>query len=412
MMLQRSTACVQCSIFLTFLVGALFSAAAIANAAPPPAVPVPAAVTDGGMPPAAARAAFDTAMDLVGRDDATAAARLESLADADPGGEYADDALVEAAQLLEEKLGHPDRARDLYARLLSRSPHSRLALRARARLDFLESSLGTGAAPLAAYQRILYGFSGRPPAESAKMMEDLLAAHPDFSLADKALLWLANLDAREGKSDPAERRYLEIERRFPTREGWALARKGRADLALAGGHPWRARALYQSILDSPDSAHRPAGDAARAGLRLAATAIRRAVLFAASLAWLIAFFAWALLRARVLHADTPNIPGSPRRTLFPLPTELLFYLPVAALFVLCAATENRSIAIATSLIATGGAAILLLTIRASARAATLGNRLLFACAVACAVLALTYAALYGTSLLDFVVETLRSGPER
>ena len=231
-------------------------------------------------------------------------------------------------------------------------------------------------------------------------MDALLAAHPDFALADTALLWLANLDAREGKSAAAAERYLTIERRFPDREAWALARKGRADLALATSHPFTARALYQSILDSPASAHRPVADAARAGLRLARTALLRLLAFTLALACLTLFFAWSLFWSRPLY-------------LRPLPTELHYYLPVAALFSLCAATENRAIALATATVAVGGAAILFVTTRAAARAATsTPRRLLFAFAVAAAALSLTYAALYTQNLLDFVLETLRAGPER
>src|SRR4051812_25908376 len=119
-MLRCSIFVLQCSVLLQ---------CSMARAAPP----------DGGARPAIdARAAFDAAMDLVGRDDAAAEAKLVALADADPEGEYADDALIEAAQLDEEKLGRPARARDLYAKLLERAPGSRLALRARARLEFLD----------------------------------------------------------------------------------------------------------------------------------------------------------------------------------------------------------------------------------------------------------------------------------
>lgn len=382
----------------TLLVAILLLCSTAARAVPSP--------PDGGVPPADARARFEAALDLAGKDDARAAAAMEALAEADPTGEYADDALVEAAELLEDKLGRPDRARDLYARLLARAPHSRLALRARARLDFLDANLKTGAEPLAEYQRILYGFAARPPLESAARMAALVEAHPDFALADKALLWLAGTLAREGRREEAERRYLEVESRFPGGESWALGRKGRAELRLLGGHPFEARALYRSILESKAAeAPGPAQDAARAGLDAAEAAIRRLAGLALALAYLAGVVVVLLVSARPLRWPRP------------MPAELVFYAPVAGLFVLCGATENRSILIATLLLATGGGVLLaassLSTMRRLARgplgpAAGIARAL----AIALAAAALLYAAVYMAGITDLVVETLRSGPDR
>jgi hypothetical protein len=261
---------------------------------------------------------------------------------------------------------------------------------------------------LAEYQRILNGFAGRKPGESARMMERLLEAHPDFALAPEAMLWLANLDAREGRLDEAERRYLEVERRFPSSEPWANARKGRGDLALRRGHPLAARALYRSILDAGTGA--ASADAARMGLKRATTALRRMFIFWICLAWLTAFLGALLVTARPLRIPRP------------VPVEILFYLPIAVLFVICGATENRSIAIATAVMAAGGAVLLAVSSLATVRRMARGpigvrERLLRVAALALSAVALAYVALYlgsdyNTDMFDLVMETIHTGPER
>ena len=77
------------------------------------------------------REAFDAASERIASDPAGAAIAFLALADAHPDDDYAADALLEAAELDEERLALPDRALALYERILSRYPDSRLALRAR-----------------------------------------------------------------------------------------------------------------------------------------------------------------------------------------------------------------------------------------------------------------------------------------
>jgi len=363
------------------------------------------AVPDGGAD-RSAPARFEAALDLRGQDDAQAAAQLVALADQDPAGEYAAEALAGAAELFEERLGRPDRARELYARLVAAYPDSRLALRARARLGFLDDNLRTGAAPLSEYQRILGGFAGRPPAESRRLMGALLGAHPDFALADRGLLWLGTLAARAGESAEAEDRFLEVERRFPGSEAAALAHKGRADARLAAGHPLQARALYRELLlgDAARPRFAVAEEGARLGLEACRRAVRRLLLFAAALAYLSAYLVAGLLLARPLR---------PVR----LGPELAYYLPIAGLFVVAALRETRAIALAVSLIAGGGAVITFVATRAAARRLERGRPPplgwpLFVAATVLAVVAGMLAAVHQAELTDLVIETVRAGPER
>lgn len=349
--------------------------------------------------PAGERDAFYSALGQVGHDDARAGQELEALAARGPDGEFAADALIQAAEIDEQRLGKPAEALALYQRLIARYPSSRLALRARARADFLAANLRTGAPALAAYQDVLNQYAARGPAESVLRMERLLVEHPDFALASEARIWLARGALTAGRFDEAERRYADVEARAPGTAAALEARKGRADAALSGGHPLRARAIYESLLGEP----RAFADAGRVGIAACDQAIARAAAMWAALAYLLGFLAASAVAGR--------------RTLARLPFELKFYLPIALLFVAAAATEHRAVAVATFAIAAGGALVVWLGGAATAsRLArgplSRGRRLARASATALAVLALGYCAIESTHLTDFVVETVRHGPDR
>jgi hypothetical protein len=111
------------------------------------------------------------------------------------------------------------------------------------------------------------------------------------------------------------------------------------------------------------------------------------------------------------------VAARPLRLPRPLPAELIFYLPVAGLFVACGLTENRNIAIATSVLAAGGGLLLLASTLATARRLEHGplplrDRIARALPVAIAALALLYVAVYASNLTDLVAETLAHGPDR
>lgn len=347
------------------------------------------------------RFAAGTALEAEGRYREAADA-LERLGHERPDDSFAADALYEAAVVSEERLADPARAERLYAEVATRYPSNRLARRARTRADFLQRSLSTGEAPLREYDDILAGATRRPRAESRARMEALLARHPDFALADRALFWLGQryAEARDWKA--AEARFAAVEQRFPSSEWASRAKKARADLILAAGHPFAARVLYRELAASSDPLARSAGDE---GLAAAATWVRRAVLVVAASLYL---FLFAALLVRGIR---------PRRRLVRPPLEVLYYAPVAALFVAAAATENRAIGLATFGIALGGAALVWLSSAASIARLERGplpmrGRVLRALAVLLAVGALVYLSLQATGLTDIVIETFRSGPER
>ena len=328
---------------------------------------------------------------------AGAADDLEKLARDKPSSSFADDALFEAAVLCEERLSNPSRAQRLYQEVATRYPQSRLARRARARADFLALSLRSGEAPLMEYQRIL-SEGARDPRGAATAMERLLAEHPDFSLTDRALFWLASRDVEIGRELEAARRFVELEKRFPSSEWARRSYKSRADLLLKEGRTDDARALYQTLSQSSDAIAHSGG---MEGLAAVHTAVVRRALVISSLLYLTLFVACHLL-----------IGGGWRR-MRRIPTELVFYLPVAALFALAGASENPAIGRATGGIAVGGALITWVTAAGTAeKDARWAARVARALALAAAVLALAFVAVQWAGLSDLVIETMRAGPER
>lgn len=334
----------------------------------------------------------------MGEDPAGAAAALEALAERSPGGDWAADALLEAAQLAEERLGRPDHALALYERLLGRYPSSRLALRAWARRDFLRGSLATGVGPLAEYQEILNGYARRPRAESIARMERLLAAHPDFARADRATLWLAEAAAQDERWDEADRRYLEVMRRWPGKPAAAEAAEGHATALLGRGDVLAARRAWAALAASPDPTVAAAG--AR-GLDLTRRALGRLALFFAALAYVVGYIALQAWRAG--------------RALGRAPLELRFFVPVAVVFVLASLGAQREATAALAITAVGGALVIWTGAAALRRRLTEAGRvrrLVHGLGAALAVAAVFYCALHTAALTDFVVETLRAGPER
>ncbi|HWE27293.1 MAG TPA: hypothetical protein VHB97_04785, partial [Polyangia bacterium] len=220
--------------------------------------------------------------------------------------------------------------------------------------------------------------------------------------ADRALFWLgqAYLDAHD--EPRANGSFVACETRFATSEFAPRCKKARADLLLGHGHPFAARALYRDLAALPDPLARSAG---AEGLADSQLWLMRTVGVAGASVYLVVFFALLLLAIR------------PLGRLNTMPTELLYYGPVALLFVLAALTENRLIGIATAILAVGGGVIVWLS--AVAFAARLergpmgrGERWRRAITLVVAVVSLMFLAVQVTGLTDVVVETLKWGPER
>jgi TolA-binding protein len=345
---------------------------------------------------------FDAATQLEGRGQyGPAADALEKLGHGRPDDSYADDALFEAAVIAEEHLSDPARAARLYEEVATKYPSSRLSRRAHTRADFLSSSLKTGEEPLKEYQEILNGFSRRPVEESLARMEKLVQTHPEFALADRALYWLGTTYVSQRRDDLAVPKLLEVERRFPNSEWAARAKKARGDILLRTGHPLEAQKVYEELGRSGDLLARAAS---KEGVGAVKTSIRRAIYLWIAIAYLIAFLLWHAVALRRMHA-------------WRIPVEVWFYLPVAGLFVLAAATENGSIGWATFGIALGGGLVVwavtaVLGARLEKGPLPVGARIARLAAAGFAVLCVMYIAVQTTGLTDLMIETIKTGPER
>jgi outer membrane protein assembly factor BamD (BamD/ComL family) len=376
------------SAFVVAAVAAVVACAGVARAEATPS-------------PTQQRFAAATALEAKGQF-ADAAAALERLGHEQPNDSFAPDALFEAAVVAEERLSDPTRARRLYDEVATKYPSSRLSRRARTRADFLARSLTTGEEPLREYDDIIGGAANRPRADSRARMEALLKKWPAFALADRALFWLGQRLAEERRWNEAMARFSELEEHFPSSE-WALrAKKSRADILLSRGHPFLARAIYRELIAHGDAVARSAG---HEGLSDSVAWIARAIAVVVCVLYLLVF-AWLQVRAVV-----------PRARLRRVPLELLYYLPVAVLFVAAALTENRAFGLATSVIAVGGAGVVWLTslgyaARLERGPMTAGARAGRIAAVTLAIFALVFLAVQVTGLTDIVIETFRSGPER
>jgi TolA-binding protein len=355
------------------------------------------AFADGGQEQFAAATALEARGDY-----ASAATALERLGHTLPADSFAADALFEAAVVAEERLSDPTRAHRLYEAVSAKYPTSRLSRRARSRADFLGQSLATGEGPLREYDAIVASAGAHANADARARMERLLAAHADFALADRALYWLgqAYLDAHD--ESRANDSFVACETRFATSEFAPRCKKARADLLLGHGHPFTARALYRQLAASPDPLARSSG---AEGLADSQLWLMRTLGVAVTAMYLVIFFALLLRTIRPLDR------------LRTLPTELLYYGPVALLFVVAALTENRLIGMATAILAVGGGVIVWLSALAFAArlergAMARGERWRRALGLVVAVVSLMFLAVQVTGLTDVVVETLKWGPER
>ena len=357
-----------------------------------------AAASDGKP---AGEAEFEAAIALEGHGEYLRAkdALLALARGSEADNQFVDDALFEAAVILDERLGQPAEAVTLYEEVAHRFPSSRLEHRASSRAQTLRRSLASGAGPLKEFDAILGSLGDRPLADSRRRMEALLASHPDFALADRALFWLGNGAADAAQWDEARRHLDALITRFPLSEWAPRGQKLRADLELRSGHLSTAKARYTDLAASPDPVLQTAG---KEGLRSVARAQRRLWLLAIAVLWLLGFVVAELVALRKL----------PRT---PLPIELYYFCGVAALFAAAAATQHSSIRGATLGLSVGGIILVGLAGARSAAetaASQTPRRWLRALILATTALALAYTCIYLSGLTDLVLETLTAGPER
>lgn len=395
------------------LAGALLALALPAR--PATAQPAPDAApeaTPGATPGAAPEALFDRAARAMSEaDHARAAEMFVHVAEAHPDHPLAAEALFSAAKLHAERLAQPGRALALYRQLVERHPHSRTALAASRRAADIERQLDPGGksdAALARFTEILQGFSARPEAASIAAVEALLAEYPTWSGAPRALLWLAEIHRRAGRTQDALDRYLQAAKDWPASEENAHAWRGAGDMAARQDRFDQALRYYHSMPITVPAQLRSRDDA----LDALARDRWRARIFIACHA-LVALVFLGLLAALRLAA------GSARASLGALArpsTEALFMFPIAALLLAVSFTGHEAIAPAVAIMSGGGLALVWLSGAALERAPSAGRRrlrvLVHTAAVSLAVLALCYIAVHRGHLVNMLLETLRHGPDR
>jgi len=330
---------------------------------------------------------------------AEAVEALLALVERDPGDLFADDALLESARILEERLADPVRAAALYERLARDYPASRLATRAQRRAEALRAALGPGGAharEVAEMNAILIGFPTRSREESIARMEKLLASSPEFPDAPRAMLWLGTTLEGGGRRDEALARYREVRRRWPDGEWAARAARAEGDLLLA-----------RDELDAAEAAYRALSGEARDAM-LTRVAVERGRGRLAVAAWIVLALAVAAALAVVWRRA-----GGLRPLIRP-PAEVLYLLPVALLLAAAGLTENEALARAIAFVCAGGLVITWLSGAALEAARPVGRARLAShlVVVALAVAAVVYLAVSRERLIDFILETVRFGPER
>lgn len=343
---------------------------------------------------------FDAAIALEGVDRAKEAAeQLERFAHELPTHTLAPDALAEAATLWEGRLHDPARALLAWTVLATQYPESRSAHRALAHTAGLQRMLAGGGDPQAIgeFQRMLDD-AGVPVSDAARTrVREFLAAHPAFALADQGLYWLGQAAEDRKLDEEALRLYAEAAQ-LPG-EYAPRAARARAELLLRRARLVEAQQAFDGLARFPDSVSRAAVIAGRAAIVVQ----RQRRMLALGLA--LALVLWAL--AMLLLA---------RRALWPPPIELRFFLPVAVVFSLAAASEHRAIAGTVVLIAVGGSLVVWLAGAAQralmARGARVSARLAIGVLAAAAIVAIASLAIHANAMEDVVKETLRTGPER
>lgn len=313
-----------------------------------------------------------------------------------PSDPFADDALFELGRLYEEELGDPVRAAEAYDRLARDYPESRLAVRAERRGRELHALLGSGVEAARAWSVAYFGASARPRSASILAVEALLATYPDFPDAAHATYWLGTLLRDEGRFADALIQFSTVQRRWPRSEWAEYGGRAAGDLYLARGD-----------LDSAEAAYR--GVAAWEALERLQLERWRARGLIAAYAMVVAAVLGGVIAVR-------RAAGS-LRPLMHAPTELLYFVPVGALFAAAAATEHVAIAHAVAIICAGGAVASWLSGAALEAARSRGvlrlrRVILHITVTTAALLSVCYIAMMRERLLDQLIETVRFGAER
>lgn len=348
------------------------------------------------------QARFESALSLVrGGREREAAESLVNLARELPNDDVAPEALFEAAQLYEERLGDPATAQRLYGDLRDRYPQSRLFRRAQGRHDELTLGLRSGSAALVEFNDIVATYRTAGIRRTVERLQKLLAAHPDFAMTNRALYLLGTAYREAGDESAARRTLLLLVSSRPQSQWAPRAIQVLGEILFARGDYAAARSRYGELRAYGGPLWTSAADEGIAQCDRAQRRSRLALLATAYLLLLLVFLAYR-----------------GRRHLLPPPFEVYYYVPVAAFLLLVAYLNGGGPVGRTVLsLGLGGAALSWLSAAAAIaraadpRARTLPRTLLAVLSRTLAAAALLYVVIYHSGLTEVVLETLRNGPE-
>lgn len=209
---------------------------------------------------------------------------------------------------------------------------------------------------------------------------------------------LAAAEGRAHELDAALATYALVEASASTPEARHYALVLRAELLVDMGRLDEAAPLVRQLAADHPVVKKLAN--ARARRRVTVVAIIELVLTVLAFSWLLGRAGWRALGCR-------------------LPTESLYFLPMALLFVVAGLTEHAAIRTALVLLALGGLVLVtlfsaLVRERTNANSARFGfaGRFAVVAAFILAVLSLFFLVIEYCDLIGLMVETFRHGPER
>ena len=348
---------------------------------------------------------------MAGGQEGEAAQLLQELIANFPSHALADDALFLAASLLEEKLGEPAQAKELYQKLVQDYPDSRSSLAATRRLAKLQLALGedaSGAVPYTRFREILAQFPNRDEEQSIALALGLLRDFPEWPESYRVKLWIAETSRRRGNLELARQFFEDVKQSEVPPLAMVQASLGTADLEILDGNYVVASQLLEILSRDPGllSGDRQAIGDLRARLKQSRERSRLV-----TISYVLVAAMLLLLLALIWRAS-----GSPRAFLAALkrpPFELYYALPFALLFTFMAFTGHQEVGPAVVIISGGGLVVTWLSACALRSFQTLGvaQALLCGAAATIASLSLCYIALHYSHLLDLIATTLELGPE-
>lgn len=347
---------------------------------------------------------FDRALrNVIGDDPAAlreAAVALEALGMEQPADEISPEALYEAGQIFGEHLAAPTEAARCFRRLLSAHPRSRLVPRVTAKLREIMHGLETGAEALTTFQAVQRSTQPGSVTRREKLLA-LLAQKQVFALQDELLFLLADTELSLGMRADADRHFLTLHTQFPSSTWSARGHRRQIDDAARTRDLGIAAEHAAALAAFPDPW--PAIGASEARL-LHRLVLQQRVAYAVW-ALLIGVLTWTLVRTK------PR-----RKLLWPIPTDVLFYVPLAGFFAAVAwATQGATLGLPIVYLALGGTGVAWWSAalqRTQSQAPQRTRHLLASLAVRTGVaLGVVWLVVYHAALVDLVLDTLRHGPD-